>query len=263
MAVCLFCDSSDVTQEHLYPKWTVEALRQKHPPRRDLIRGLKMSDGEVQREWWNSSPVLTSGLVCAECNSTWMSEIENTVKPILLPLILYEHPQSKRLLTKKEQTLISIWTILRAVLFDAVPDDNTYFTVEDRRRFKLEGPMVTFPNTHVWMAPYAGHPTRLLLGRQQFLEGSAHVFNCLLDCIAIQLATLRDPRRPVPWRRFQADGWDQVTRKICPQTEDIEWPPEFSLDEKTAAWFQQRFSDPPDKVHHFPPFSKKDVKDRK
>src|SRR5688572_30048282 len=89
MRTCLFCDETTLTREHVWPDWISKYLY--GAPTKDRFRATRF-DGPnrtpVGAPFKASELNHKARIVCASCNSGWMSELETHAKPVLQPLLL-------------------------------------------------------------------------------------------------------------------------------------------------------------------------------
>lgn len=106
--VCVFCGGTPLTKEHVLPSWLKVAL---DPTVRRF--GYVRVDGDgVHRH--ESSPLNEQvKVVCSECNSGWMNQLEENVRPILPPLI---RGQSCTLDAEAQQAL-TVWSLKTLLMF--------------------------------------------------------------------------------------------------------------------------------------------------
>ncbi|MBG1270298.1 hypothetical protein [Nostoc sp. WHI] len=112
---CIFCGSTDVSKEHIFPKWLKpffdksifdSTLHISANDTEDLLDFLR-SGVEGHKE---SSHGYTTQMVCKQCNNTWMSNLENKAKSILVD-------NNGRLtdslthINKNDAYIISIWIL--------------------------------------------------------------------------------------------------------------------------------------------------------
>lgn len=82
---CLFCKKKEkLTNEHIIPLWLLTEL--------DLVEkemiGIHSSwFGLVKSQRKHKFSHLLNGLICEKCNTGWMSDLENAVRPILTPIM--------------------------------------------------------------------------------------------------------------------------------------------------------------------------------
>lgn len=116
MKKCIFCETqitkSNKSNEHVIPRWIIERI---HPEYTKFI-GKHTSfpnNPEVifnQRDQSFNSLVL--GNVCKECNTKWMSKLENETKPILLAIL---DDRSPVILTREQCLTLSKWAFKTAI----------------------------------------------------------------------------------------------------------------------------------------------------
>jgi hypothetical protein len=133
---CAFCGGTDLTDEHVWPKWLSRELSDRsgftvsspHGPRR--VRSLDLT-----------API------CVTCNNRWLGVLESDVRPVLAPLICGE----ERTLTLGEQQLLATWSVKTALMLDlwsGKPLIPTFFYCDLRlRRCPHEGQLV-------WLGAY-------------------------------------------------------------------------------------------------------------
>lgn len=93
---CIFCQNFGMTNEHLWPKWLRSHLPKRFK-RTGYISSISAhSDAGLEHENVAAGRLhgrhghTTSAqlnIVCKICNNTWMSHINDTLKPVLLPLV--------------------------------------------------------------------------------------------------------------------------------------------------------------------------------
>jgi hypothetical protein len=107
---CLFCGAKGgglLTNEHVIPRWLLEHLGL--PKNDKLFQGVASSATEtlVKQPRIHSSFNFVQGRVCENCNTGWMSRLEGTAKPILVPLI--EKERTIDSLTPEEADVVGKW----------------------------------------------------------------------------------------------------------------------------------------------------------
>jgi hypothetical protein len=114
---CLFCGSdgaSALSKEHVIPQWLLKHL--KLPEDDKLFQGVASSanDTLVESPRIHSSFNFVQGHVCEECNNGWMSRLEATAKPILVPLI--DRVRTIESLAEEEAEIVGKWTCKTAYM---------------------------------------------------------------------------------------------------------------------------------------------------
>lgn len=99
--------------------------------------------------------------VCAKCNNQWMSKIENSTKPLLVPMIMGR--QAEVVLSPGEQEQIAIWAFKTSLMLIAASSDATVPLSEFHQFHESRLPS---RNAIVWAAAYQGR-----LAARSHLEG--------------------------------------------------------------------------------------------
>lgn len=117
---CLFCQSDNISKEHIFPIWirpflketTFDGLRFSNFGDETLKRVLASSTTDGKKE---SSHGYTTKLVCEDCNNTWLSQLENKVKNILVNenQLIHSIPED---IPVKDAKFLSLWLITKALL---------------------------------------------------------------------------------------------------------------------------------------------------
>jgi hypothetical protein len=113
-AECIFCGSTDMSEEHLLADWMFRAVqaRRRPRPRINLIRQNRES-GEF--EDYYGSRLDTAEVCCGVCNNGWMSQLDNAASRALKPLVRGRRPV---LLGPDEQTEVSAWCVKTVTVND-------------------------------------------------------------------------------------------------------------------------------------------------
>jgi hypothetical protein len=100
---CAFCRATEVTDEHVWPKWISGQLRGH--------RGFTMATPHGPRKMRSLD---ITAPVCVTCNNRWLSVLEKDVQPVLGPLIYGE----ERTLSPDEQRRLATWVVKTALMLD-------------------------------------------------------------------------------------------------------------------------------------------------
>ncbi len=136
-ARCIFCASPDLTREHLWPKWAGAVLR---PPdykgKRSEVYIVKTKKTQTisreQKHHHGHTVDKSIRVVCGSCNNEWMSQLEDDVKPIALPLIQGDIFD----LTPAMQVKLSQWVVLKTFVAEQHRPDEATFPQDARDAFK-------------------------------------------------------------------------------------------------------------------------------
>ena len=158
---CFFCGQADwpLTEEHVWPKWASRSLFGRYNS--GYFRHLRASGGNTTANWTSRYLDVTTRTVCSDCNSQWLSNFENRIKSLALPLIVGEGVVSLAL-GPESQGQLAAWAYKMAMLVEVSnPDTSTeFFTPADRLRFRQTTSAPRF--------------VRVFLGRYDFGHRPAH-----------------------------------------------------------------------------------------
>jgi hypothetical protein len=153
--VCIFCSmTKKMSREHVFPAWVeafVPVLRQTHDA---SLVGWSAEKREYRKifDKKHGSPAtkITVRIVCRDCNSEWMSRLENAAKPSLIKLIRGDQCT----LSANDQRTISTWITKTVMTADYRFPDITTASQTERTWVmeKLEPPQ----GWYVSIADYQG-----------------------------------------------------------------------------------------------------------
>ncbi len=107
---CVFCGSTDLSGEHVMPKW-LSTIGFDLRPRLYEVGPLN----RIPKRWTSTPFTMTVKVVCKACNSGWMAQLEEMAKDVLTPLVV----GAPMRLDADHQTVIASWshkTALTAML---------------------------------------------------------------------------------------------------------------------------------------------------
>ncbi len=128
---CMFCGKSGGNEEHIVGKWILRDLGLNKMKSR-IGFGVQRKTGEMDEiEAPQPLSSFTTDAVCQTCNNTWMSQLENQVKPHLIPLLQTPWPENDHSLFQAlflHGAIITRWLIKTASTFGdkmnvAVPEE--------------------------------------------------------------------------------------------------------------------------------------------
>lgn len=141
--VCIFCEtgSSFKDREHVFPRWILKELgiltqREQYSETITEINKVGQPIFNVIVRQTKNYDNYVSPYVCDDCNGGWMSNLEGSVKPVLLPLI--HGIKSFGKLSKEERILISRWAIKTTCVIDSVD----HSTEENRTPVAADGNLI-------------------------------------------------------------------------------------------------------------------------
>lgn len=141
MRVCIFCGGCRLTREHIIPLWLTGSLR----GNADKLK----HDIEHLSSWIAVNLDFKSKYVCKTCNTGWMSQLEDTAKPILAPLV---RGLSSKLSFEAKKT-IATWSVKTMMAVMTVANPARFPPGEWAPEIRgLRPPPACF----VWLASYGG-----------------------------------------------------------------------------------------------------------
>ena len=148
---CIFCGGGNLSKEHFWPEWA-SPLLPKYPINEHVEQHLthtektklalppkiKTSQGHV---WTKKIRV-----VCARCNNSWMSDLENDSKPILIKLI----QSVPHTIPIDASRTLARWIALKIMVGEHNHPNDVVTSSEDRVKFKCAGDIPE--NFRIWIA---------------------------------------------------------------------------------------------------------------
>jgi hypothetical protein len=244
---CIFCElAKKMTSEHVWGEWTkgyVERTANKHnhanvfvprpgePERPDVrIRAGDHLDAQVR-------------IVCADCNSQWMSRIQQEAKPALISLFNGEQCT----IDQTEQQQVATWCAMATMTGEYLSQDRARIVIPQSDRTWLMDHQTPPPDWCIWIGRYerqdnptqwvkasipvlntdelpetiSDHDRRPTLQTTAFTVGQLFVFS--ISCHFAEI--------PRGWDWRTAPAARTLLKQIWPLThQTIEWPPASMTD---------------------------------
>jgi hypothetical protein len=188
---CIFCGRDDIkiTKEHVFPDW----LSKMFPDNVFAINEGINADGKVAYRYRSKMFQHTMNCVCIDCNNTWMSNIENEAKHILIKMLNAKN----FVLDKKSQRRIANWgmkTILVLNHNNPAPPESPYIPREHYQTF-FEAKGVSAGNV-------------MLLGsfEKRAYQGGDRIASNLIDVVT----NLRVPKEVAPHVEARIAGGGRI-----------------------------------------------------
>lgn len=220
---CIFCLGAVNSAEHIWSEWILNDLKLAPPVRATV----------GYRSVWMESPTVKIKTVCGKCNNGWMSKLEEANK---LPVhsMINDEPCG---LTKSDQTKLSRWAMLKAMVVDSANPGRRFFFSQDERS-KLRELSAIPERTLVWVgrldrkAFHAGGTD--IWGDVDKVPKASHgnVTTLIIGHLVIQLLTLHVASQ------FSGqdvrigclpDDWPASLLSIWPTAGLLRWPAEASF----------------------------------
>ncbi len=157
---CIFCGGTPVSKEHLFAKWmhpylpeSIDIWPEGKRHRLTLTRtvgGQEFVGPIIKGKFYSPGKIRSKKLriACEPCNNGWMSRLQTTAKPILLPFILGEWTT----LTPTSQRILAAWITMYTMVVEKSDERVETITSAERRAFKdLEEKRVPPGNWRIWI----------------------------------------------------------------------------------------------------------------
>jgi hypothetical protein len=152
---CIFCGASNLTKEHIFPRWSHRYMLPRQKGRAVSLSGSVYLDrketvvGKLPGQLRDWQIRCVCGGTHLTCNGGWMKDIEDRVKPLLVPLILGHTVR----LRPDDQSLIATWAVLKVMVseFWRSGQVTTHWTQRRRMLNRQEPPESGWG---VWIAHY-------------------------------------------------------------------------------------------------------------
>ena len=131
MTTCWFCRSDKAgSREHMFPRWLNEVIPGQVGPLLDVRENQETETGVFRRKWLRTGPAReTVRSVCKDCNTGWMSRLEERAKLLLSPLIRGGSASLKG----AELVLVAAWATKTATVIESRnPPEQCVSTPETR-----------------------------------------------------------------------------------------------------------------------------------
>jgi hypothetical protein len=230
MPECAFCDhQGKLTAEHYVGQWMDELFQGENIHSREA-KGKTTQWTKHDEIDWNAC------VVCEECNTTWMSNIENDhAKPVLTPFILGQTTPTIEI-TQSVSRSIALWVFKIAVVLDhANRRGEPWFPKHVREQFRTD--RAIYSSVKMWICgvkrgrQYAGLYTSY--GSMNFASTypiDSYVCTGSIGHFAFQLFCAKQNR---DIDLFPLPEFDQVAIPVWPGIwQGITWPFRFNLDGK-------------------------------
>jgi hypothetical protein len=219
MPECAFCESTDLTKEHLFATW----IDIKFAPSWTST----YTDKDYTKHTWPSVELdFQAKVVCGNCNNTWMSEIETKhAQPVITPMMVGNIgiPVDKTMAQS-----LAIFAFKTAIVADMSRRRKTpFFPRRIRHAFRTSFYIPS--SVFMWMAAYVGRDSKINL-EVGYLHGTPpssypseyYIMTCAIGHFAFQVLALN----PVPPYSFRSTRtFDNLAVPFWPElVEGFVWP---------------------------------------
>jgi hypothetical protein len=246
MRTCAFCNrEAELTREHIWSNWIAHSF----PKNRRYLMSTHNAQGDV-KTWEKPELNEKAKIVCSGCNNGWMSQLENSAKPLLENMILHGSPLS---LLPVGSSTVACFAFKNAVIADQMSKDRTPFYSESEREAFKESLLLP-AGFNVWMAIYPRH-RGLFEGYYSDVPAKEpdrfklHVFTYGVGYLVLQAVGFkwinRNQRRhrPIP-ALVQGPKFQSVSISMWPSNRrPVMWPPQSDLVDEITKPYADRWSD--------------------
>lgn len=136
---CIFCNGFNLSKQHIFPDWINRLITQVNEHSQTVIIA-DTSEQLVKKDYTiyvspelrkKQGPLGSAKLriVCKKCNNGWMSDLEQSVIPFLLPLIKGEKSE----ITQIESGLLAQWIMMTTIMHEYTDLNGISTTYEERQ----------------------------------------------------------------------------------------------------------------------------------
>lgn len=130
---CIFCGGEGkLSKEHIWPVWMHEYLYRQgdggHSRGSNTFYDKKKVDSNIFKRQGHLSTIRIRA-VCQSCNSGWMNELEQEVRPILEKILNSE----EILISKEQQQVLSRWIAVKSIVGEFAEKEINVTPESDRR----------------------------------------------------------------------------------------------------------------------------------
>jgi hypothetical protein len=246
---CIFCqrNDSEPSKEDVIPKWIARSFPGEKKAKFTSLTGAfpgaespEMEFGAVGKFGWEIAGP------CTRCNNTWMSDLENAAKPIMLPLMRGE----ASMVDATQLIVLARWTLKTTMMYEFLRyESGRYFT--KRNRFDFFKSRTIPPHTFMYAARYLGSSAHYSIGGPMLISFPATTTQVpgysaatAVGELALQVLTFKPPDRVDPGLRVNIPKRsDAVHKPVWPIGLGWSWPPAVALDDEGFKRFATRTVD--------------------
>ena len=169
---CAFCGGSDLSKEHVWPKWMAAYFPQTaHDRRYEVLKSEGAKSGEVKsferQERHGHTVTKKIGGICRRCNSGWMSVWEKDALYIVEAMLQGFH----HTVLESGQRALERWICLKMMTIDLSVPADTVFLPAQRRALKDSQEIPA--GLKIWLFPYGGLNWRSAMRQDSYLIGTS------------------------------------------------------------------------------------------
>jgi hypothetical protein len=227
----MFCQEQASSREDIWPQWLTKRFSLSEASRMEAERG-----GHKLGTWQTKTPkLLPAKCVCGNCNSGWMSKLENEMKPIVDSIL----DEQFQVFGVSSQAVIAVWAIKTAMALEVLYPEREFFYSENERQ-NMRAVSAIPERTSIWIAKCVNQPNIYSAGKDLRTapggnEIKAYVTTMAFGCLALQVVSIRTPANLPKEIQVTYDiregPWDKILLRVWPLNPySQQWPPSYGLD---------------------------------
>ena len=231
---CLFCPRDADSGEHLFPAWLRGMFQTDRRPSFTTVSARFENLGEETRELSRTRrrhPRAVANIkhyvVCRECNNGWMSVLENSVIPILSPIIRGEHLS----LNQHELRTIERWVAKTTIVNEIGYPGQITIPEPNRQIVKDEGTLPSYWQIFIGQGISADGQFGSSYSSASMTpvrEGPPVYASCTVLLIGtLVILVLVSPNLALHFN--EKSGFGAKLRRVSPNMGVLRWPPEETL----------------------------------
>jgi hypothetical protein len=153
---CIFCGATGMSKEHIWGDWMKKHVATTMPKHSSSVHVVNPpGEADTFRVWTRSGDPLQSKarVVCTTCNNTWLSRIQNTTKPLLIPMFTGQ----TCVLGVPAQTTIATWAAMATMTAEHLTKGPSLVAVSQADREWLWKKGTPPPDWRIWIGRFQRH----------------------------------------------------------------------------------------------------------
>jgi hypothetical protein len=238
---CIFCGRTGadikVTREHTFSNWINVVLPASVVgPDITYERSIQHRPQAGTVITWPAKVVAdhTIRAVCKDCNNGWMKRSEDTVAPLIEPMIKGQPAQ----LTVDQQLAVATWAAMKTAVFEYVWSVDTILTTADREIIRTQDRPPASVQVRLAAIESDGTPLRARgVGYMDNRTGEKIICLTLtIGCLAVQV--FGGPAAGTHGLQTSSAPRADRIRIFPPATNTVRWPPRVALNDQTLLAFE-------------------------
>lgn len=251
---CIFCQGLGLTKEHIWPNWfngvlfRTDEFHNQLLVHYDFVEGSELSTTVLEKKRNGKLGSTKIRNVCAKCNNGWMSQIEDSVKEILTPMLLGHGVE----LNFNEQNIVALWIVMRTIMAE-YSDLKTQAIPQSHREYIYNNRSIP-PNWKIWIGKCEGEDwsfryRHYSMGAYPQYDSLSHIYGTIKLTPNVQFSSMglghffihaiTGPDDILKYSHFDDEVgliqiWPHKFQFLLRRYQKIHWPPSKILSENLA-----------------------------